>query len=67
MNKETYEFFNCEVSFDEKKVRKLLASQNGNRRYIEEKKKIIRIIFDRQLDYNLRKCALEVIFFFSSI
>lgn len=62
MNKETYEFFNCEVSFDEKAIRRLLASQIGNHRYIEEKKKVIRIIFDRSLDYKIRKSALEVIF-----
>ncbi len=62
MNKEARNFFNCEVSFDEKAIRNLLASQLGNKRYIEEKKKVIRIVFDRSLDYKLRKSALEIIF-----
>ena len=62
MNKETYEFFNCEVSFDEKAIRNLLASQLGNKRYIEGKKMIIEVIFNRSLDYQFRKNALELIF-----
>ena len=62
MNKETYEYFRYEVSFNEKAIRNLIASQLGNKRYIEEKKKLIGIIFDISLDYILRKTALELIF-----
>ena len=62
MNKETRMFFGTEVSFDEKKLRKLLASQSHNRRYIDGKRAIINVIFDRTLPYHFRREALELIF-----
>ena len=62
MNKETYEFFNCEVSFDEKKLRELLASQLCNKRYVEGKKMLVEVVFNRHLDYDFRKNALGLIF-----
>lgn len=62
MNKETYEYFGCEVSFDEKKLRELLASQLDNEYYIEAKKNLVAIVYDRTRDYKVRKDALNMIF-----
>lgn len=62
MNKETRDFFGCEVFFDEKKLRKVLASQLDNHGYRQGKKTLVEIVFNRHLDYVFRKNALELIF-----
>jgi len=62
MNRETYEYFGEVVSFDEKKLRSLLASQLHIDGYVEGKKKIIAIIFDRKLSYEIRKEAMFKLF-----
>ena len=62
MNQETRMFFDCEVSFDEKKLRKLLASQMYNASYIGAERRIINVVFDRSIDYSKRQGALNMIF-----
>ena len=62
MNQEARQFFGCEISFDEKKLRKLLASQMHNNAYVGAKKAIINIIYDRSIDYTKRQEALNIIF-----
>ena len=62
MNKETREFFGKEVSFNEKVLRQVLASQLGNTRYIEGKKKVLSVIFNRSVSYDQRKKALFILY-----
>ena len=62
MNKETRDFFGCEVTFDEKALRSLLASQLHNERYTRGKKLFVDIIYDRTKEYESRKDALNQIF-----
>ncbi len=62
MNKETMDFFGCEVSFDEKALRELLASQLHNERYVGVKKLLVNIIYDRTKEYAVRQRALNKIF-----
>ena len=62
MNKETYMFFGQEVSFDEEKLRKLLASQLNNEQYVEAKSQLIEVIYDRTKEYKLREAALNLVF-----
>ncbi len=62
MNQEGREFFGCEVSFDEMKLRRLIASQSCSEEYLTLRAQIIWIIFDRTLEYDLRKRSLFVLF-----
>ena len=62
MNKETYDFFGCEVSFNEKALRKVLASQLDNSSYVKGKKILIDMIYDKSLDYSVRQDALNRLF-----